>query len=113
MPMKGPALVAALYWAASSAAGASDAVSPVVDTRPPSLQGTVLDPEHRPVAAARAALTVGGVRLVASTDASGRYAFRPLDTGEARLTIEAPGFPPVALTVVVGADVELPPVVLA
>jgi outer membrane receptor protein involved in Fe transport len=112
MPRSWPAILAVLLCAVTSRAGAAQP-APLVNGLPPTLRGTVLDPEHRPVAAARAALTMPGVRLVASTDASGRYSFRPSGTGEARLTIEARGFPPVALTVDVGTAVELAPVVLA
>jgi outer membrane receptor protein involved in Fe transport len=102
-------VAAALLLPAAAAAATVDAA-----VRGPSLQGTVLDPKHCPLAGARAALTVGDVQIVASTDAGGRFELRPSGIGQGRLVIEAAGFPPVALTVIVAdASVEVPPVVLA
>lgn len=112
---------AALFRAAAAlapclvavAAAAQDA-APRLPPSSAAVRGVVLDPDTRPVAGARAVLTLGGSRRVSATDAEGRFAFRAPGTGEGRLSIFAAGFPPVVLTVGVGdTDVEIPAVVLA
>ena len=98
----GAALLALLAGAASRPATAAD------------VNGRVVDADRRPVAGARAELTLGGVRAEVIADEQGRFVLHPAATGEARLVVSAAGLPAAALNVTVTeADVDVPPVVLA
>jgi outer membrane receptor protein involved in Fe transport len=78
------------------------------------VQGKVQDADRRPLAGARAELTLDGARQVVVTDAEGRYVFQAPRAGEARLIVAAPRRAPVALTVTVTeTDLEVSPVILA
>jgi outer membrane receptor protein involved in Fe transport len=111
----GPPLKCAVAHAALGAAVAAfAAVARPAASAQITVQGTVLGADRRPLAGARAELTLDGALSVASTDAEGRYALRPARAGEGRLVVAAAGFAPVALAVtVLEADLELPTVVLA
>ena len=102
-------LVPGAVWTVD-AAPAADAAG----TASIAIDGVVLDPERRPVPGARVTLTLAGARRVVLTGGDGRFLLRPPAAGEARLLIEAAGFPPADLTVPLGgSDLDLPPVVLA
>jgi len=102
-------LVPVAVWTVD-AAPAADAAG----TASIAIDGVVLDPERRPVPGARVTLTLAGARRVVLTGGDGRFLLRPPAAGEARLLIEAAGFPPADLTVPLGgSDLDLPPVVLA
>jgi hypothetical protein len=73
-----------------------------------SLSGTLADPQGRAVANATVALLrrADTSRRETKTDDQGSFSFGTLDRGEYRLTAEAPGFPILTRTVVVGTDNE-------
>lgn len=95
------ALVA--LFAAQAAAGAGN---PVADPTSSGLQGTVTDPQGKPVPGAevRVAGHSGGTRREIRTDSEGRFSIDHLVAGEYTLKAEALGFHPAVRTVELEVD---------